>query len=330
MEATLVSVLEHRPTDCEILLVLNSPYEDPYSLSDEVTFIQAPTGASRVACLNLAIKEVHSPYISILSPGVTVNDGWAEAAIGHFVDPRVAAIAPVIRNVNDHEEIIAAGWAYDASTGPTPIPCEELMVEQAVHHMHGLIEERRVAAPHCAAAFYRTLAIELIGGQIPTDVGNTLSEIDLGLILNFVGYKTISSNQVSVMMSPAATLPSESESSYAAGLHSARLFWRNISLASWSDILLRHPIQIVGNMIGGLLKPRRIGHALGRMRALLGVMKSRHHQDHLVDMRLACEALLQINRATYMRIDPAQSISRGTHGRTSHVDSTSSSHRKAA
>ncbi len=74
METTLVSVLEHRPSDCEILLVFNAPYDDPYSLKDEVQFIQAPANASRVACVNWP-RDVQSPYISILAPGVTVAEG---------------------------------------------------------------------------------------------------------------------------------------------------------------------------------------------------------------------------------------------------------------
>ena len=39
LEGTLVSVLENRPADCEILVVLNRPYSDPYDLQGEVRFV---------------------------------------------------------------------------------------------------------------------------------------------------------------------------------------------------------------------------------------------------------------------------------------------------
>ena len=35
LEDTLVSVLENRPADCQIVVVLNQPYDDPYDLKDE-------------------------------------------------------------------------------------------------------------------------------------------------------------------------------------------------------------------------------------------------------------------------------------------------------
>ena len=40
VERTLVSVLENRPTDCEVFVALNQPYSDPYDLKDEVRFVQ--------------------------------------------------------------------------------------------------------------------------------------------------------------------------------------------------------------------------------------------------------------------------------------------------
>ena len=38
LESTLVSVLENRPPDCEVLVALAGPYADPYELSGEVRF----------------------------------------------------------------------------------------------------------------------------------------------------------------------------------------------------------------------------------------------------------------------------------------------------
>ena len=44
LERTLVSVLEKRPADCEIIVVLNTSYDDPYQLTDEVHFASARKG----------------------------------------------------------------------------------------------------------------------------------------------------------------------------------------------------------------------------------------------------------------------------------------------
>ena len=42
LEDTLVSVLENRPDESEIVVVLARPYADPWNLRDEVRFVQAP------------------------------------------------------------------------------------------------------------------------------------------------------------------------------------------------------------------------------------------------------------------------------------------------
>ena len=46
LESTLVSVLENRPRDCEVIVVSNRKYDDPYSLAGEVTFIEADRRSS--------------------------------------------------------------------------------------------------------------------------------------------------------------------------------------------------------------------------------------------------------------------------------------------
>ena len=44
LDDTLLSVLENRPARCEIVVVHNRPYHDPYHLCEEVRFIQAEAG----------------------------------------------------------------------------------------------------------------------------------------------------------------------------------------------------------------------------------------------------------------------------------------------
>ncbi len=57
LEHSLVSLLAHRPRSSEVLVVLNSPYDDPYSLTDEVRFIAAAPGAGWVESVNTGLRE---------------------------------------------------------------------------------------------------------------------------------------------------------------------------------------------------------------------------------------------------------------------------------
>ena len=53
LEETLLSVLENRPEQCEVIVALACEYDDPWNLRDEVTFVRAPAGASTIGCVNL-------------------------------------------------------------------------------------------------------------------------------------------------------------------------------------------------------------------------------------------------------------------------------------
>ena len=46
LDDTLVSVLENRPANCEIIVVHTEPYDDPYDLAGEVRFLEARAGPS--------------------------------------------------------------------------------------------------------------------------------------------------------------------------------------------------------------------------------------------------------------------------------------------
>ena len=60
LEETLVSVLENRPENSEIVVVLGFGYHDPWSVGEEVRFIQAPIGSNRVSTSDLLLARAES------------------------------------------------------------------------------------------------------------------------------------------------------------------------------------------------------------------------------------------------------------------------------
>ena len=66
LEDTLVSVLENRPAHCEIIVVLDGPYDDPYQLTDELSYVLAPSGASLAESANLGIAASEAPVVHLL------------------------------------------------------------------------------------------------------------------------------------------------------------------------------------------------------------------------------------------------------------------------
>ena len=93
LEDTLVSVLENRPNDCEVLAVLAQPYDNPYKLDDEVCFCRAADGTGLAELMNLGIATSRAPVVHLLTCGAEVREGWADVAMAHFRDPQVASVA---------------------------------------------------------------------------------------------------------------------------------------------------------------------------------------------------------------------------------------------
>ena len=107
-ENTLISVLENRPSGCEVLVVEDGQYDDPFDLGDEVRFVVA---ASNDLVDQVAAGAANSQgrFVYVMADGVRATDRWIDAAVEKFEHHDAASVAPVIRNSNTNQ-IIAAGW----------------------------------------------------------------------------------------------------------------------------------------------------------------------------------------------------------------------------
>lgn len=114
LDDTLVSVLENRPADCEIIVVHTRPYDDPYDLAGEVRFLKARRRAGIGGCLNLALSVCKAPVVHVIACGVEVCPGWADAALRRFVDPHIVAVAAMLLDSNERQSVVSAGLAYHA------------------------------------------------------------------------------------------------------------------------------------------------------------------------------------------------------------------------
>ncbi len=112
-ENTLVSVLENRPSDCEVLVAHDGGYEDPFDLCDEVRFVTGKS-ASYAGLLSASFEAANGQIVHVLSDGLRATAGWTDDAVERFENPDTGAVTPVIRGVSV-DEVAAAGWC-DAGT----------------------------------------------------------------------------------------------------------------------------------------------------------------------------------------------------------------------
>jgi hypothetical protein len=68
-DGTLVSVLQNRPADCEVLVVHTAAYDDPYQLGEEVQFLRA-SSRSLVELINSACQHATGEIVHLVGCGL--------------------------------------------------------------------------------------------------------------------------------------------------------------------------------------------------------------------------------------------------------------------
>lgn len=274
LETTLVSVLQNRPRDCEIVVVVNQPYADPYELKGEVRFIEAPAKARLVDCINVGLSDSKAPIVHVLAAGCEVEENWTQAANVHFRDPRVASVAPCVLDVTNRQRLIAAGVEY--SCGGKRSLCTRMPKNKDVRLGEGVL------AACSWAAFYRRSALARVGGGLCALVGDRFADVDLGLAFQQAGLRSVVAADSRVYASGEPLPPS---SSFHAGLHAERLFWRNLPTRSvWKSLAL-HPFTAAAQTLLSLSTLGLPAHMAGRLIAACQIGQHRSHHAFLTGLR---------------------------------------------
>lgn len=273
LEETLVSVLENRPPDAEVLVVLCQPYANPYQLEDEVHFVPGPDQPGWASALNHGTAAAHAPWIHVLGCGATVEEGWVEPALTHFQDGTIAAVAPM---VSETPGGISAGMSYDPRGAITPCrppgPCPN-------QNRPGPM------APHWAAAFYRKSAWEA-AGRFATDVGDWLVMLDFALTLSALGLRTAVEPRCLVRLPASATSPG----AFRRACDAERFYWRWAGLRG-PRLLAAHARLVAADCLAGLADRSLFARLAGRLIGLAGFRASAAHRLRLAALHQGCVPL---------------------------------------
>lgn len=294
-EPTLVSVLENRPEDCQIVLALNRPYDDPYQLEGEVEFVRLPRKAGWADELNAAWAVCRAEIVAVLACGAEVAPGWTEAALSAFDDPLVTSAAPLI--VHDPRPAEGDCRPADLATHPDHLPhalptddqapADILSMVSPSHktvvsmglgcglagEVYRLAEGQRPDAlrpsfrpigPDPLAGFFRRRAVEIVGGWTALG-GPTLCHADLALRLQAMGSRCAPLPANALRFCRAAQ---ENEHPLSRGWHAERFFWRwRSQQARWTGTAAHLGLGIL-RAAAGIVRPSLACEMLGRMAAI--------------------------------------------------------------
>jgi hypothetical protein len=123
-------------------------------------------------------------------------------------------------------------------------------------------------------------------------------------MLHYIGYDAVVETKA-VVLGTASAVARTPAVGYTSGRSSEELFFRNSAHASWLDMLVRHPLQVAGELLGSLTQPRKLLQTLGRASTWLRSGEWKKHRASLEDSRRAAASLLAQVRDAQSRIDRA-------------------------
>ena len=253
LEDTLVSILENRPANSQIVVVLNEPYADPYQLRDEVCFVEASRDADLIESINCGLAKCRAPIIHILSCGMEVSPGWTDSVLPHFADPTIAAVAPLVLQRRDGNKVISAGVGYRASGAVKRVGFGKSPAQAS-------LEKEQFFGADILAAFFRRSAWDAVNGLNPAVKGH-LAGVDLALALHFTGLRCTSE--------PACRMYAELDDAVGAGRlgggrAAERLFWTWASRMGWLRALSGHAVLLIEECLESVVRPSTLLNLCGR------------------------------------------------------------------
>jgi hypothetical protein len=214
LDETLVSVLENRPADCEVLVPHGPTYRDPYDLSDEVRFVPVADQAL-LSLIRTGLAASQAPIVHVLQSGFRATPGWTEPIVERFVsDVSLAAVSPRVQLLSGRAMHELRGIRYHPGGTRRDVAVEDAKISASDP---SILWE----GPSLQAGFFRRCALSSIGGLDP-HVGSFYCDVDTIVKLRRTGWHC-DHESASLVRGRQVIRPA----GFLAGRQAERLFWRH-------------------------------------------------------------------------------------------------------
>jgi hypothetical protein len=258
-DGTLVSLLQNRPANCEVLVLHSEPYGDPYGLGHEVRFVRVPHG-SLVDLANRGIAEATGEILHFVGCGLEVVEGWTEPALAHFDDPEVAAVSPLVLSSDTHN-VIAGGVRFSLG-GARRVVSDRRLLSAGTARLRASI-----LGPTLAAAFYRRDVLAALDG-FDRNLGDRLADVDIALAIQALGRLHIC-EPASRLIQTADPWAAIANGGFVQGRTAERLFWRSAAQRGMAASLAMHPFTILADAICANPRASALTSLVGRLASTL-------------------------------------------------------------
>ena len=241
LEATLVSVLEKRPADCEVVVAAGFAYEDPWGIADEVRLVPAPPGSGLAACANVGIAASAAPAVHVLAAGWLATPGWTDRPRELLAADDVHAVVPVAMSGSVDGAIESAG--IRVTRGGRRV----VVVPPARATRDGRLDAARIrtAGPLLEAGFWRADVLAAIGPGFAAACGDWLADADVAAALACLPGRVVLEPESRVVSGAGRRRPR----AFSAGLQAERLFWRSLARGGVGVALAGHLVEVLRDAV---------------------------------------------------------------------------------
>lgn len=278
LERCLQSVCRHAPADTEIVVVDDaSPRHAATGVAQRfagVRCVRRERASGFAAAANAGIRASRGAVVELLNDDTEVSAGWAEAALAHFQDRNIGAVAPLVLAWPDGKRIDSAGDRYylggiaaKRARGDAP---------GAAHQQPQL-----VFGASASSAFYRRAALEKVG-LFPESFGSYFEDVDLAFRLQRAGFRAVFEPRARVLHHVGASHGVPNRHLLAQqSLNEERVFWRNLPSSALARALPRHFLVLLAKALRRWNEGAFWPFLWGRLRLLLEVPALLKHRKHL-------------------------------------------------
>ena len=240
LENTLVSVLELRSPDDELLIVHRGEYQDPYGLQgNEAKVLETPASTSLAEQLNIAVQNATGDVLQVVLPGTVLEPDWCVDALAAFDELDVDMIALGVSGSGAN----SLQYGFEADLIP---------------QRRATGEASKIAGPLLAGTMIRRSAIECLGGW-NTKIPGDLIDFELCLMAKLLGLQVgvVEGSSVTCHESRSMVL-----SHYELGRSIGQLACA-FSEISDSAIVIEPLVRRLGHLASGLVSPKLAAERLG-------------------------------------------------------------------
>ncbi|MCA9217324.1 MAG: glycosyltransferase family 2 protein [Planctomycetales bacterium] len=253
IDASLLSILENRPSNTEVIVACRESYQDPYDLDDEVQFVRSPDESSIATLLNSGLASCRSDRIHWLRPGVLATDGWTDSSLKLLVDGTASFVAPIILSEDGDGKIVSAGVRCGGGGS-------RKVIGRGVRHPSRKSVRLRADGPTIDAGFGLADALASVGG-FRSYFGPEFADADLAARSMTLGHTCVVDTSCQLHATDLAPL---GLAGFRRGRYNERLFW-NTPHANNAGSLLRHAAYVSIDTLKQVPKISTISTLVGRL-----------------------------------------------------------------